>query len=164
MSANRFDPEMAGVVSSLNQWTVLVIDNDDEPFDAFVRKLHWKSFSAFKHGCYDPDTIRRIRDEYEQADPPVDVGYHFNALIAPTGEPGVQRGPSHVEWYTPPRALGADFYLIARAITSLDVVLRVKRPEFDRDRLGRFLDVFQHTLDEVCQTSDHASPRPSVSA
>ncbi len=154
MSANRFDPEMAGVVSSLNQWAVLVLDHDDgEPFDAVVRKLHWKSFNAFKNGRYDTDAVRRIRDEYDAADPPVDAGYHFNALIAPTGEPGVESRPSTVEWYTPPRVVGADFYLIVRAISTVEIVLRVKRPEFDRDRLGRFLDSFQHTLDEVCQRS-----------
>src|SRR5882724_8216834 len=78
-ASNRFDAEMASVVTSLNQWVpmVLVFD-EDEPFAEVVKKVHWKTFNALKNGCCDPDVIISMREEFGQLDPPVDPGYNYN--------------------------------------------------------------------------------------
>ncbi|UWP84994.1 condensation domain-containing protein [Dactylosporangium fulvum] len=151
MSSNRFDEQHAGVVTSLNQWTPLVLDLDPaEPFDAIVPKVHWKTFQALKNGVCSPDAILAIRAEQERQDPPVDPGYYYNPILAPPGFPSEDTmvRPS-LEWYEPARSTGPGFYVIARGLTSLDLVVRVNRSGWDRDTLDRALTSIQSTLAEA---------------
>jgi hypothetical protein len=148
MSSNRFDPAVATLVTSQNQWVPLVAEFDGtEPFEVLATKLHWKTFNALKHGCYDPDVIARLRVEANQEVPAVDPGYHFNAVIAPAGDPAAETvEPARTEWYEPARATGPGFYLIARGISSIELVFRVNRAGFDQETLSRCLTSIQDTL------------------
>lgn len=149
MSANRFDAGVASVVTSLNQWVPLLLEFDGgESIGELSRVVHWKAFNAFKNGTCDPDAIVRIRDEFfEQADPPVSPGYNFNAILAPPGfASGVRRVPSETEFYVPARATGPGFYLIARGIETIDLIVRVNRPEFDQPKVAAFLASMQESL------------------
>jgi hypothetical protein len=147
VSHNRFLPSMAGVVTSHNQLVPQVVEYDEsEPFPVMARRIHAKAFSALKHGCYNPDTVTALKEELNREGPPVDPGYHFNAMIAPGGDPAATLEPSSVKWYTPARATGGAFYMIVRAITAVNILFRVSRPEFDRDTLAACLDSIQDTL------------------
>jgi hypothetical protein len=47
ISANRFDPSMAGVVTSLTQWAPMLLDFDGtEPFAELAAKVHGKALNA----------------------------------------------------------------------------------------------------------------------
>jgi hypothetical protein len=144
MSSNRYDERNAAIVTSLNQWVPLLLDLDPaEPLDAAAAKAHWKSFSALKNGVYSPDAIVAIRDEHADAD----AGYYYNPMLAPPGFPSQDRpAPPAVQWYEPARATGPGFYLIARGLTSLELILRVNRPGWDRARAETFLDVVRREL------------------
>jgi hypothetical protein len=144
MTANRFDERHAVVVTSLNQWVPMLLEFDEaEPFEAVVSKMHWKMFNARKNGLCSPDAILAIRDEQADADP----GYYYNPMLTDPGFPSEDSVvPSTVEWYEPARATGPGFYVICRGITSLDLVLRVNRPGWDRPRLEAFLQHLQGTF------------------
>ncbi|MEV8512154.1 condensation domain-containing protein [Dactylosporangium sp. NPDC051484] len=147
MSANRYDERHAGVVTSLNQWAPLLLDLDPaEPFDAAAGKTHWKSFNALKNGVCSPDAIVAIRAEHADADP----GYYYNPILAPPGFPsGDTPAPATVEWYDPARATGPGFYMIARGLTSLDLILRVNRPGWDHPRVAAFLHAIAGELSSI---------------
>jgi len=148
MANNRFDPTMADIVTSQNQWVPLVAEFDEaEPFDTLAGKIHWKTFNALKNGCHDVDATNRIRAEFSAMDPPVDPGYNFNAVVAPAGDPATESiDPSRVEWYVPARTTGPGFYLIARAISSIELVFRVNRPGIDKEALTTCLTSVQDRL------------------
>jgi hypothetical protein len=149
VSANRFDASTAGVVTSLTQWVPLLLSFDGtESFDELAAKVHWKSFNGLKNGICDPDAIVRMREEFfELADPPVDPGYNLNTILAPPGfAPEAESQPASTEFYTPARATGPGFYLIASGIETIDVVVRVNRPDIDRSALAAILAVMGETL------------------
>lgn len=145
MSNNRYDERAARVVTSLNQWVPLVLDVDPaEPFEQAAAKVHWKSFNALKNGVCSPDAILQIRAEHADADP----GYYYNPILAPPGFPSNDLPvPSTVEWYEPARKTGPGFYLIGRGLSSLDLVLRVYRPGWDRPRVEAFVNNVQAELE-----------------
>ncbi|WP_432840609.1 condensation domain-containing protein [Dactylosporangium sp. CA-092794] len=147
MSSNRFDERHAGVVTSLNQWVPLLLDLDpDEPLETAAPRAHWKTFNALKNGVCSPDAIVAIRAEHQDADP----GYSYNAIIAPPGFPSADSPePSTVEWYEPARTTGPGFYLIARGLTSLDLIMRVYRPGWDRPHVERFVESVRSQLSEL---------------
>src|SRR5262249_55719522 len=126
MSSNRYSEDNASLVTSLNQWVPLLVDLDPaEPFDAAAAKTHWKSFNALKNGVCSPDAIVAIRAEHADAAP----GYYYNPILAPPGFPSHDEpAPATVQWYDPARTTGPGFYVIARGLTSLDLILRVNRP------------------------------------
>jgi hypothetical protein len=152
ISANRFDPSMAGVVTSLTQWAPMLLDFDGtETFADLAAKVHGKALNAFKNSICDPDYVVDIREEYfEKTDPPVDKGFNTNVILAPPGfAPAVEQEPYAVEYATPARATGPGFYFIVSGIERIDVAVRCNRPDVDQDRLAAILDVFQETLLEV---------------
>ncbi|MEY9928365.1 hypothetical protein ABH926_003004 [Catenulispora sp. GP43] len=152
ISANRFDPSMAGVVTSLTQWAPMLLDFDGtETFADLAAKVHGKALNAFKNSICDPDYVVDIREEYfEKTDPPVDKGFNTNVILAPPGfAPAVAQEPRSVEYATPARATGPGFYFIVSGIERIDVAVRCNRPDVDQDKLAAILDVFQETLLEV---------------
>ncbi|MET7396050.1 condensation domain-containing protein [Dactylosporangium sp. NPDC005572] len=146
MSSNRYDDEHAAVVTSLNQWTPLLLDLD-EPFGDLLTKVHWKSFNALKHGVCSPDAILTTRSEHEQAGG--DPGYYYNPILAPPGFPSddTVAAPA-LEHYEPARSTGPGFYVIARGLTSLDLIVRVHRPGWTAQSLDHLLVRMQSTLAE----------------
>ncbi len=149
MSSNRFDADLADLVTSLNQWVPLVLDFDASvPFAEMAKKVHWKTFNALKNGIGDPDAIINVQAEYDQLDPPVDPGFRFNAILAPPGfSTGGTREPARVQWYDPARTpVPGSFYLIARGITTIDVLVRANRPGFDRDTMDACLTSIEDAL------------------
>lgn len=152
ISANRFDPSMAGVVTSLTQWAPMLLDFDGtESFADLAVKIHGKALNAFKNSICDPDYVVGVREEYfEKADPPVDKGFNTNIILAPPGfAPPVAQQPRTVEFATPARATGPGFYFIASGIEQIDVAVRCNRPDVDQQKLAAILDVFQETLLKV---------------
>ncbi|MFG2044254.1 condensation domain-containing protein [Dactylosporangium sp. NPDC048998] len=147
MSSNRYDERHASVVTSLNQWVPLLLDLDPaEPFDAAATKAHFKSFNALKNGFCSPDAIVAIRAEHADADP----GYYYNPILAPPGFPSEDTpAPATVEWYDPARTTGPGFYVIARGLTSLDLILRVNRPGWNRPRVATFLHAIARELSPI---------------
>jgi hypothetical protein len=152
ISANRFDPSMAGVVTSLTQWAPMLLDFDgSESFAELAAKVHGKALNAFKNSICDPDYVVAVREEYcEKLDPPVDKGFSTNVILAPPGfAPAVAQEPRTVEFATPTRATGPGFYFIVTGIERIDVAVRCNRPDVDQQKLAAVLDVFQETLLEV---------------
>lgn len=152
ISANRFDPTMAGVVTSLTQWAPMLLDFDgSEPFPELAAKIHGKALNAFKNSICDPDYVVAIREEYcEKLNPPVDKGFSTNVILAPPGfAPAVPQQPHTMEFATPTRATGPGFYFIASGIERIDVAVRCNRPDVDRQKLAAILQTFQETLLEV---------------
>ncbi|WP_433059701.1 condensation domain-containing protein [Dactylosporangium sp. CS-033363] len=159
MSNNRYDDEQAGIVTSLNQWVPLLLDagtsNPGAPLATVAEKVHWRHFSALKHGVYSPDAAAAARAEQ----PGADAGYHYNPMLTPPGFPSGDRPvPSTVEVYPSPRASGPGFYVIARGLTSLEFELRVSRPGWDGSRVRAFAD---HVLGELHALSPAATARSS---
>ncbi|MEV6930734.1 condensation domain-containing protein [Dactylosporangium sp. NPDC051485] len=144
MSANRFDDDHAAVVTSLNQWAPLVLDLD-EPFPQLLGRTHWRSFAALKHGVCSPDAILAIREAHERDGG--DPGYYYNPILAPPGFPSDDElsDPS-LERYPPARVTGPGFYVIARGLTSLDLIVRVHRPGWTSEALDRLLTRMQELL------------------
>ena len=152
ISANRFDPSMAGVVTSLTQWAPMLLDFDgSEPFAELAAKVHGKALNGFKNSICDPDYVVNIREEYfEKADPPADKGFNTNIILAPPGfAPAVEQQPRSVDFATPARSFGPGFYFIVSAIERIGVTVRCHRPDVDRAALATILDVFQETLLKV---------------
>ncbi|WP_194911935.1 condensation domain-containing protein [Catenulispora rubra] len=152
MSANRFDPSMAGVVTSLTQWAPMLLDFDGtEPFAELAAKVNGKALNAFKNSICDPDYVVDVREEYfEKTDPPVDKGFSTNVILAPPGfAPAVEQEPHMVEFAPPARSFGPGFYFIVSGLERIDVAVRCNRPDVDQPTLAAILDVFQKTLLEV---------------
>ncbi|MET7426415.1 condensation domain-containing protein [Dactylosporangium sp. NPDC005555] len=148
MSSNRFDETHARVVTSLNQWTPLLLRFEpDEPFEEILPKVHWKAFNALKNGVCSPDAMWVIRDEHERLDPPVDPGFSYNPMLAPPGFPSEDRLVApRIERFEPARATGPGFYLIVRGLTSLDLVFRTRRHGFDDAAMTTMLHTIQDRL------------------
>jgi acetyl esterase len=149
ISHNRFDSDTAGLVTSMNQWAAMVLDADESDMGELCAKLQGKAFSALKNGICDPDYLVRLREEmFELADPPVDPGFNLNIILAPPNvAPPAEREAPSKEFYEPDRNFGAVFYMIVRGIEKIDVLIRTRRPEFDRERLEALLDEFQTGLE-----------------
>lgn len=152
ISANRFDPSMAGVVTSLNQWAPMVLDFDgSESFAELAAKVHGRALSGFKNSICDPDLVVKIREEYfEKADPPVDQEFSTTIILAPPGfAPAVEQQPRSVDFATPARAFGPGLYFIVSATERIDVAVRCHRPDVGQDGPATILDVFHETLLKV---------------
>ncbi|MBS2538281.1 hypothetical protein KGQ20_36570 [Catenulispora sp. NF23] len=152
ISANRFDPSMAGVVTSLTQWAPMLFEFDGtQSFAELAAKVHGKALNAFKNSICDPDYVVNIREEYfVKADPPVDKGFSTNVILAPPGfAPAVEQTARTVEFATPQRAWGPGFYFIVSGIDRINVAVRCNRPDVDQEKVAAILDVFQETLLEV---------------
>ncbi|NUR29984.1 MAG: hypothetical protein HOV83_29735 [Catenulispora sp.] len=152
ISANRFDSATAGIVTSLNQWAVILLDFDGtETFAELVAKVHGKSLTGLKNSICHPDTVMDIRAEFfEKADPPVDEGFNINTILAPPGfAPAVEQTPSKVEFAPPARNFGPGFYLIVRGIDTIDCIVRCNRADVDQATLARMMEVLQRTLLEA---------------
>lgn len=162
MSSNRFDSETVNLVTSLNQWVPLLIEFDEaEPFPEVARKTHWKTFNALKYGIVGADKTHMMRDEFEAMNG--DPGYYFNPILAPPGFPtDAVFEPSSVEWYEPAKATGPGFYLIARGISTIDMIVRTKRPGWTKEGLSAFLASMQGTLLEAIGMDEPPAPGSSA--
>jgi hypothetical protein len=151
MSSNRFDPAVAGLVTSMNQWVPLLFDPAPEkPFPAIVRGLHFKSLGALKHGIYDPDVIIRMREEADREGVPVDPGYHFTYLLPPMNvSPPSEITDPVMEWHIPIRNTGPAVYLIVNAHEEINLTLRVIRRGYTREQLETVLTGMRELLLEI---------------
>ncbi|MBB5873477.1 hypothetical protein F4553_006911 [Allocatelliglobosispora scoriae] len=79
MSSNRFTPESAKIVGTMNQLIPVVADVDpDVSLAAFVTQLHWAAAKAYRASCYDIDRIAALAAEIG---PPAAHDGWFNRLF-----------------------------------------------------------------------------------
>jgi len=77
-------------------------------------------------------------------------GFNLNTILAPPELcPSVDPVPPNTEFYVPARATGPGFYLIARGIETVDLIVRTNRPEFDQPAVAAFMAAMQETLHEA---------------
>jgi hypothetical protein len=160
ISNNRFDSDTAALVTSMNQWAAMLLELEETDIADLAGKLQGKAFAALKNGICDPDYLVRLRDElFERAEPPVDPGFNLNIILAPPHlTPPSDREPPTKEFYLPDRNFGAVFYMIVRGIEKIDVLIRTRRPEFDRTRLEALLDAFQQNMEMALAAAAERGP------
>ncbi|WP_283139392.1 condensation domain-containing protein [Rhizohabitans arisaemae] len=62
---NRTDPRWETLVAAQNQVVPLVVAPEPgEDFDTLVRRVHWDSFRAYRHGAYNVDDVLELGREY----------------------------------------------------------------------------------------------------
>jgi hypothetical protein len=145
MSNNRFHRDLASVVTSVNEWVPQIVDYDPgQPFEEAAYRVHTRLLNAHKHGLYHPDPITAAR--VEARDRGIDPGYHLNAMVAPTGDPDAPMEPPRIEWYDCDRGAGPACYLTVRALTTFDLLFRIRRRDLDRATITAILGSIQDTL------------------
>lgn len=146
LSANRFEPRRAHLVTSMNQWIGMLFDREPgADFAAVRRQVAARSRLAYAHAVYDVDALFAMladagwrRDQYDSA-------WSFNFMPAPRqGSPAGPAGPAALDgdgvtWASPFSSVGARNYLRVTVAGDLALVLRVPDTSAARDRAARIL-------------------------
>ena len=62
MTSNRLTVSVRGLVTSMNQWVPALAGNAVEvPLAELATAMHRATLEAYKHGCYDVDSLRQLR-------------------------------------------------------------------------------------------------------
>jgi hypothetical protein len=67
-------------------------------------------------------------------------------MVAPTGDPDARLVPPRTEWYESDKRTGPACYLTVRALTTFDLLFRVRRRDLDRAKVTAMLESIQETL------------------
>jgi hypothetical protein len=150
MSSNRFDIA-ADLVTSMNQWSVLLADvRDGEPLEPTARRLHVASLRALVHSMYDPDVVAQIRAAAEANGAALDPGYFMTmvppSVSAPVAAAPVPIGPPTLQWHHPTRTTGPAFYLMVETDAVVRLTVRVMREGYGRDDLAVLLSTMRDSL------------------
>ncbi|SIR29473.1 condensation domain-containing protein [Micromonospora avicenniae] len=133
LSANRLEPSVRRLVSSMTQWVPMLASCDPGgPLGPVAREVNVAAVNAMRHGVYDPFAVG-THD--------FDHGSYFTFLPPPDDadpEPS-EVTPGRIEWLPPRAYSGASFYLVARAYPSVQLTLRVMRDGYGRADVERFL-------------------------
>jgi hypothetical protein len=79
MVSNRFRHGLAGVVSTVAQAGLCVLDVKDAPFDDAVRRVARAAMTAYKYAYFDPDDMATLRARIaEERGCDLDIGCFFN--------------------------------------------------------------------------------------
>jgi len=155
MSSNRFVPPWSSVVTSMNQWTAVALEAPDGDFGAFVRHVHSRSLSAYRHGMYDVDEIDVLRDKVRAGREPYEATCAYNFLTAPAPAPaadhdGTAEAEPEIGWEAPFSRIGHPCYLRATDVGGDVLELRLRTLGLTRSLTGDLLaDVFTQLIDAV---------------
>ena len=153
MSSNRFVAPWSSVISSMNQWTATAFEAPVEDFEAFVRHVHSRSLSAYRHGMYDVDEIDALRDKLRAGREPYQATCAFNFLTtaAPGPTAGLDGAPEaepDLEWEAPFSRIGHPCYLRATEMGGHTLDLRLRTLGLPKPLTGDILaDVFAQLTD-----------------
>ncbi|TDC38757.1 hypothetical protein E1211_05950 [Micromonospora sp. 15K316] len=133
LAANRLDPSVRRLVSSMTQWVPMTAAGDPErPLGQSAQEVNLAAVRAMRHGVFDPFAV---------TPQDFDHGSYFTFIPAPDdADPGpTELLPERLEWLAPRAYSGASFYLVARAYPSVQLTLRVMRDGYGRADAERFL-------------------------
>ncbi|MCG5439826.1 condensation domain-containing protein [Micromonospora foliorum] len=134
LSANRLEPSVRNLVSSMTQWVPVRSAGDaGRPFAAVAADANINAIRALQHGIVDPATVAPLD---------LDRGCFFTFVSPPPGTDaaaGGGLGPSRIEWLPPRGRSGPSFYLIASVFPEVSLTLRVMRSGYEREDLERLL-------------------------
>ncbi|MET8910941.1 condensation domain-containing protein [Micromonospora sp. NPDC004551] len=140
LAANRLDPTVRRLVSSMTQWVPMLASGDpDGPLRPMAREVNVAAVRAMQHGVYDPFAVTPMD---------FDHGSFFTFIPAPadTDPAPSEAAPGRIE-FLPPRAYsGASFYLMARVHPYVQLTLRVMRSGYGRAEVERFLTTMTDLL------------------
>ena len=121
-----------------------------EPFGQFAKRIHSASLNAYRYACFDPYTVKEIKEEVAAANGPIQPGFVFNFLptrpvaeIAQAPESAGARSWS-IQHEIPHRAVPA-FNLQVRRAADLTLIGRGMWQGFDGPALDAFF-VAIHSL------------------
>jgi hypothetical protein len=156
MSSNRFVPPWNTVISSMNQWTAAMLDAPDGEFEPFVRHVHARSLSAYRHGMYDVDENDLLRDKVRAGREAYEATCAYNYIggaTAPAAGRGADAEPvSEPEfvWEAPFSRIGHPCYLRAAGIGGHTLELRLRTLGLAKPLTGELLaDVLSRLTDAV---------------
>jgi hypothetical protein len=118
MAANRIEPHLAGLVTSLNQYApvTLTVAGSTAP-DDFLTTVYPACLTAYAHGSYDVDALAAALAEAGTPDPdPTAFAKHFNFLGPVDAEPDAGSPlRSGVAWRTSAQRTGPNLHLAVAA-------------------------------------------------
>lgn len=86
IAGNRVDPRYKGLVSSLDQLVPVLVDlRQNEQFDSFVLRVHRLAFTAYRHACFDVDSLQAVEREFGVNGSGAGFRYFFNFMPPTTG-------------------------------------------------------------------------------
>ncbi|MEU4475581.1 condensation domain-containing protein [Micromonospora sp. NPDC023888] len=134
LSANRLEPSVRNLVSSMTQWVpVRSAEDAGRPFAAVAADANINAIRALQHGIVDPAAVAPLD---------LDRGCFFTFVSPPprTGAAaGGGLGHSRIEWLPARGRSGPSFYLIASVFPEVTLTLRVMRSGYEREDLERLL-------------------------
>ncbi|MCG5446098.1 condensation domain-containing protein [Micromonospora sp. NIE79] len=134
LSANRLEPSVRNLVSSMTQWVpVRGAGDPGRPFAAVAADVNINAIRALQHGIVDPAAVAPLD---------LDRGCFFTFVPPPPGTgaaAGGALGHSRIEWLPPRGRSGPSFYLIASVFPEVSLTLRVMRSGYEREDLERLL-------------------------
>lgn len=142
LSANRMDPAVRGLVSSLTQWVPMLVECDpDGPLRPMARDVNVAAARALQHGVYDP---------YAVALTDLDHGSYFTIIPAPADaavdSTPAETAPARVEFLPPHARSGPSFYLMAHVHPEVRLTVRVMRGGYRRVEVRRLLTTMTDLL------------------
>lgn len=150
MSANRFAGRWRSVVTSMNQWVpVLVEDARNDDLIKLADAVHWNGLGAFRHGMHDVTAVAALRARLPDAEP----ACAFNYVALPDGAPSSTPlprgprtdGPPTLTWEEPFTTIGPRCY--ARALESEDALsVRLTAKDLGRAQCADVLWDLQESL------------------
>ncbi|MEV5694653.1 condensation domain-containing protein [Micromonospora globbae] len=140
LAANRLDPAVRRLVSSMTQWVPMLVPVDpDGPLGSVAREVNVAAVRAMRHGVYDPFAVGPHDFDHGSyvtfIPPPADADPASTEVL-----------PGRIEWLPPRSYSGASFYLIARAHPTVQLTLRVMRDGYGRAEVERFLTTMADLL------------------
>ncbi|WP_279635768.1 condensation domain-containing protein [Micromonospora inaquosa] len=140
LSANRLEPSVRNLVSSMTQWVpVRSAEGAGRPFAAVAADANINAIRALQHGIVDPAAVAPLD---------LDRGCFFTFVSPPATDTaaGGGLGQSRIEWLPPRGRSGPSFYLIASVFPEVSLTLRVMRSGYDREGLESLLSSMTATL------------------
>ncbi|MEU4334952.1 condensation domain-containing protein [Micromonospora lupini] len=142
LSANRMDPAVRGLVSSLTQWVPMLAGCDpDGPLRPMARDVNVAVARALQHGVYDPFAVA-LTD--------LDHGSYFTFIPAPADaavdSTPAETAPARVEFLAPHARSGPSFYLMSHVHPDVRLTVRVMRDGYGRVEVRRLLTTMTDLL------------------
>ncbi|MGN9777614.1 condensation domain-containing protein [Micromonospora sp. H33] len=140
LAANRLDPAVRRLVSSMTQWVPLLVPGDpDGGLPPVAREVNVAALRAMQHGVYDPFAV---------TPQDFDHGSYFTFIPAPVDADPVPSEvvPGSFEWLPARAYSGASFYLVAWVYPHVQLTLRVMRSGYGRADVERFLTAMTDLL------------------